>query len=177
MLRSIPMSEAVADELPVSLAPEGEDRWASFGRPLTEADVLLAQRAMCDGRPDTQHRLSPLVEATLTDVVHRLRASWLAGPALLWGDVHPIRQLARSQLEKCVTTTFARSFLQFSNLLAGFELLVLELEQHGVVSEQRVLRLEKALKEPRGRFADEDSVPHPDGALGDLPGGADGRGE
>ena len=137
---------------------------------LPEAGAELVHAAV-------EHRLDPFVQARLADVVHRLRASWLAGPALLWGDVHPIRKLAGTDLDQRVATALARGFLQFSQLLAGFEVLVLELKQGGVVSEKRILGIEQLLNESTCRFVDEGRIPYPDCTLSDLPGGTYGRGE
>lgn len=39
------------------------------------------------------------VIARLTEAVHRLRASWLAGPALLWSDIYSIDKCAGGYLE------------------------------------------------------------------------------
>ena len=93
-----------------------------------------------------EHHLSAVVEARLAEVVGRLRASWLAGPALLWGDVHSIREVARDEFDKRVAATLAGGLFQFSKLLAGFEVLLLQLQERGVVREQTLLGLEQLLQ-------------------------------
>lgn len=120
-----------------------------------------------------KHRLSPVVEALLTNVVGRLRASWLAGPALLWADVHPIRQVAASDVDQRVATLLADGFFQFSQFLAGFEMLVLQLQEQGVVREQALLSLEQLLEERRRTFVDQRTVPHRTDSLGDVPRSSD----
>lgn len=118
---------------------------------------VLASRAFKSdsAEPASEHRFDPLVEARLTEVVQRLRASWLAGPALLWGDVHAIREMPISNVDKRVATTLASGFLQFSQFLAGFEVLTLELKKSGVVSEQSLLCMEQLLHDGRCFFTDE----------------------
>lgn len=107
----------------------------------------------------TEHRLDPLVEARLTEVVKRLRAAWLAGPALLWGDVHPIQEIARTDFEQRVAATLSDGFFQFSQFLAGFEVLVLHLEHRGVVSEQSLLGLQQLIVDARHSFGNQIEVP------------------
>lgn len=104
---------------------------ASLGR--TVAELALAP----------EHGFDPLVEAKLAQVVQRLRAAWLAGPALLWDDIHPIHKVARSELEKRIAGTLAGGFAQFSQLLCGFEVLLLQLQQLRVVREQTLLGIEQ----------------------------------
>lgn len=120
-----------------------------------------------------QHRFDPLVEARLANVVHRLRSSWIAGPAEMWADVHSIRELPLSQFEKRVATTLASGFFQFSQFLAGFEMLALQLQESGIVSEQSLLGLEQLLQQGGGFFVDECCVPDRAQPLGDIPCGGD----
>lgn len=145
-------------------------------------DLTLAARAyqpIGDTHEEcaSEHGFDPFVEARLTDVVHRLRRSWLAGPALLWGDVHPIRELARGDLEKRVATALASGFFQFSQFLAGFEVLALELQKSGVVSEKSLLGLEKLLQKGGGPFVDEGRVAQSAHSLGDVSRGGDRGGD
>jgi len=121
-----------------------------------------------------QRHLSPIVEARLAEVVHRLRSDWLFGCARKWGDVCAIREVAGSDLDKHVATTLARGFFQFSQFLAGFEVLVLELKHSGVVSEQCLLSLEQLIVESRNPFRDQVEVPDPEQRLADVLGGAEG---
>lgn len=100
------------------------------------------------GQPEeltVEHHLDPLVQARLAEVVHRLRRAWIDGPALQWGLIYPIRELARADFDKRIAGALVQGFFQFSQFLAGFEVLVLELEHRGVVREQSVLGLEKLL--------------------------------
>ena len=110
--------------------------------------------------PVLERRLDPLVEARLAEVVQRLRASWLAGPALLWGEIYPIRDVARDEFDKRVATTLVTGFFQFSQFLAGFEVLVLHLEHRGVVSEQSLLGLQKLIVDPSNPLGNQIEVPH-----------------
>ena len=112
-----------------------------------------------DGAESTdEYRLDPLIEARLTEIVQRLRRTWIYGPAGLWTDIHAVREASVADIDKRVTTTLARGFLQFSQFLAGFEVLVLELEKSGVVSEQSLLGLEQFLHDRGCFFADESAV-------------------
>lgn len=136
-------------------------------------DLRAADAARPDLAPDVevsivQCNLSPVVEARLTQVVQRLRGSWLAGPALLWGDVHSIREVAGGEFDERVTTTLASGFFQFSQFLAGFEMLVLELQKSGVVSEKSLLGLEQLLQQGRGLFVDEGGIAGCTQSLGDI---------
>lgn len=115
-----------------------------------------------------EHGFDSLVEARLTDVVQRLRRSWLVGPALLWDEIHPIRELAGSELEKRIATTLAGGFFQFSQFLAGFEVLALELQERGVVREQSLLGLEQLLQKGGSPFVDEGGVAQSAHSLGDI---------
>lgn len=133
-------------------------------------EFQLASRAFETGslEPVLEHRLDPFVEARLADVVQRLRAAWLAGPALLWGDIYPIREAAVAKIDKRVATTLARGFFQFSQFLAGFEVLALELKKSGIVREQSLLSLEKLLHESGCFFVDESLVAGGGEAFGDV---------
>jgi hypothetical protein len=124
-----------------------------------------------------EHSLDPLVKALLTNVVRRLRGSWLTGPALLWGDIHPVRKVVTGEFDKRIATTLVQGFAQFSEFLAGFEMLVLELEQRGVVTEQRILGLEKRIVEGGCLFCDEFEVSDAKQCFSDVFGRADGAGD
>lgn len=115
-----------------------------------------------------KHGLDPLVEARLADVVQRLRACWIAGPAGLWADVHSIREMSAGEFDKRVTTTLASGFFQFSQFLAGFEVIVLELQKSGVVSEKTLLGLEQLLQKGGGFFVDEVRVASCAQSLGNV---------
>lgn len=79
--------------------------------------------------------------------MQRLRVAWLAGPAQLWGDIHPIRMEARGEGEQRIAVALCQGFFQFSQLLAGLEVLLLESQQLGVVREEAVLGLEQLVVE------------------------------
>lgn len=123
--------------------------------------------------PEVEHHLSPIVEARLTEVVTQLRSAWLAGPALLWECIHPIHEVARSDFERRVAATLAGGFFQFSQFLAGYEVLALQLKERGVVSEQTLLGLEKLLQKSRGSLADEGRVAQGAHSFGDVSRGSD----
>lgn len=95
------------------------------------------------GGPEIHDGSDPAVEARLAEVVLRLRAAWRAGPALLWGDLFPLREVAGSQFEKLVTIALVESFLEYSQLLCGLEVLLLKRQHLGVVSEQSLLSLQQ----------------------------------
>lgn len=142
---------------------------------LNSVPALRAEQAIDPtvGAPDlsaNEHHLDPLVEALLTNVVRRLRASWLAGPALLWGDIHPVRKVVTGEFDQRIAATLVDGFAQFSELLAGFEMLVLELQERGVVTEQRLLGLEKRIVKRGHFFGDEVEVSDAGQGLGDVPG-------
>lgn len=94
-----------------------------------------------------EHRLDPLIEARLADVVRRLRATWINHISGFWGDIHPIHKDAVSNIDQRVATALRQGFFQFSQLLCGLELLLLQSKQLGVVTEQSVLSLEQLLVE------------------------------
>lgn len=94
-----------------------------------------------------QNGFDPLVEARLTDVVNRLRGAWLAHIAGIWGDIHTINVSASGDLEKRVATVLRQGFFHFSQLLCGLELLLLDRQKFGVVTEESVLGIEKLIVE------------------------------
>jgi hypothetical protein len=150
---------------------------------LRRLDLRLAHRATELGAAEgllksLQHDLAPLspvVEARLTDVVQRLRASWLAGPAGLWGDIHPICKLAGSDLDKRVATTLRQGFFQFSQLLCGLEVLLLKSKELGVVSEESLLGLEQLVVKSGDFRGDEIAVADREHRLPDVAGGLERR--
>lgn len=121
-----------------------------------------------------EHHLSPLIEAPLADVMKSLRAAWLRGPALCWGDVHPIRELARSDLDKRVAFLLIQGFLKCSNFFSILELFVRELDEHGLVSEQRLLGLEQLVCNFKYGVGHEFEVAYAQCGFCDVFGGIDG---
>ena len=101
-----------------------------------------------------ENNLSPAVEARLTDVMQRLRAAWIAGPALIWSDIHPINEMPLREFEKRVATTLRQGFFEFSQFLSGFEVLLLQAHQLRVVREEAVLGLEQLLVDLTHRNGD-----------------------
>lgn len=87
--------------------------------------------------------LSRPVEALLTDVVIRLRESWVAGPAKCWGGIHPISELAVTDGDKRVAAALCEGFFQFSQFLCGLEFLLLQRVQGTAEFEQTLLGVEK----------------------------------
>ncbi len=119
------------------------------GPALASAEVDLADRAVQEDGAEHfflhENALDSLVEAGLTNVVLRLRQSWIAGPAGLWGDIHPIHEDARGEFEQGVATALRERFFQFSQFLAGLEVVLLERQQLRVVAKQPLLGAERAL--------------------------------
>lgn len=144
--------------------------------PANRAAETLHKEAIELDNSLVKHRLDSLVEAGLADVVKRLRASWIAGPALLWGDVHPIREVSRGEFDQRVAATLVDGFLNFSQFLAGFEVLILELEKRGVVTEQSLLGLEKRVVHGGNFFGHKVEVPNAAECFGDVSGDANGCG-
>lgn len=101
----------------------------------------------CSGFESNQNDSLALVETPLADVVLRLRASWIAGPAQMWGEVCPraIDEYAGTELEKRALATLGEGFSRFSQFLAGFEYFVLQGKELGIVGEEAVLGLEYLL--------------------------------
>lgn len=114
------------------------------------------------------------VEARLTEVSARLRSAWLSGPALLWGDIHPISECARNDLEKRIAMALREGFFNFSQLLCGFEVLLLQIHETGVVSEKTLLGIEKLFVHRDDHAIEHVCVPDRDGALTDVDGCLDG---
>ena len=85
----------------------------------------------------------PLVEAHLTHVVHRLRGDWVANIAVHWTDVCAVNEIAVGDLEKRITTLLRESFFKYSQLLAGFEILILQIRHFHLVREQTLLGLQQ----------------------------------
>lgn len=121
-----------------------------------------------------EHHLSPLVEAALADVMKSLRAGWLRGPAICWGDVHPIRELARSDLDKRVAFLLIQGFLKCLNFFSILELFARELDEHGLVSEERLLGLEQLVCDFKYGVGHKFEVAYAQCGFGDVPGGVDG---
>jgi hypothetical protein len=76
-----------------------------------------------------QHGLSAVVKARLAEVVQGLRADWLAGPALRWEQIHPIHEMACTDIDKRVSAALRDAFFGFSQFLCGLEVLLLEIEE------------------------------------------------
>ena len=107
------------------------------------------------GVVELEHHFSPVVQARLTHVVGALRGAWLAGPAQLWGQIHPIREAAGTELDQRVAVALRQNFFCFGQFLCGVEQLLLQAEKLGVVSEQSVLGLEKLCVHTGHLFSDQ----------------------
>ncbi|QMT65803.1 hypothetical protein [Xylella fastidiosa] len=106
-----------------------------------------------------QNGLAPaLVEALLTNVMHRFRRSWLDGPARLWGDIHPIHELAGSDLHKRIALLLSNAHFDFAQFLCGIEMLALKLEVGDALVAQRLLSCEKHGAELRGSLLDLEGI-------------------
>lgn len=108
------------------------------------------------------------VQARLTDVVLGLRESWCAGPALAWVDIYTVDEEARSDLEKRITLALRESFFNFSQFLCGFEILLLQFHETGVVNEQTLLGIEKLFVHRDDHAAKHVCVSDGDGALANI---------
>ncbi len=92
-----------------------------------------------------KHCFDPLAEASLANVVLRLRRGWIESCAPLWGEIHPKDKNVGGELEKHIATLLREGFSTFSQFLAGFELLIKNLHELALVSDQTVLGIEKLL--------------------------------
>lgn len=121
------------------------------------------------------HNLSPFVETSLAYVVGILHNSWLDGPAKTWGAVRSVRPLAVTSLDKRVSSTIREGFACFSQLILNLKQLLLESRELGVVSEERILGLEKLVGNSGALYSDE--IPVTDGkrASSHIPSGLNGR--
>lgn len=113
-----------------------------------------------------QNSLDALVEAKLAYVVYRLRQDWIAHMAGFWGDIQPICKVANRELDKRVATALSEGFFHFSQLLCGFEVLLLKNKELGLVSEQSVLGLEQLVVHLRDNRRDLVEIADPDSSLG-----------
>lgn len=144
-------------------------------RALLDNGVALAHGADGGVLPDLEHALvSPHIQARLAQVVRRLRGSWLAGPALLWHDIHPIGEDAATEVDERIARALVDGFFEFSQFLAGFEVLLLELEHFGVVSEECLLGVEQHIVQRSGLLSDRGGVSDADKRPGHVDGSADG---
>jgi len=117
--------------------------------------VAAQARPVAEVERGLEHHLSPDVETALTNVVHSLRACWLRGMAFLWGQIHPIRKIAATHVDQRVALALIQGFSNFSEFLAAFEMLVLELEQGRPLTEQRILCVEQFVVQRGDFFGDE----------------------
>lgn len=121
------------------------------GRAASVENAGLASNAVPEGslervcwRETKSYRATrSAVEAELTEVALGLRRAWLAGPALTWKNIQPIHERAGNDFEKRVALALREGFFQFSQLLAGLEVLLLQLRDLGVVREETLLDIEE----------------------------------
>jgi len=133
----------------------------------------LAGRAHQSGRLsgilESQNTLYPnAVETLLTDVVQGLRQDWLATSAKRWGQIYPISELANPGLEKHIATFLSELFCSYSQLIAGLEMYLLEVQKGGVMREQALLSLQQLVIHPRDLASYQDGVAHRQRIAADL---------
>lgn len=87
------------------------------------------------------------IPTDLAEMVLMLRDFWIALPASI--GVHHVCESAVSDIDKRIAVLLRDGFFEFSQFLCGLEVVVLELQQHGVVSEQALLSSEKLLVDLR----------------------------
>jgi hypothetical protein len=126
------------------------------------------------GGGKSEHHLSPFVEASLAYVVGILHNAWLDGPAKTWGAVHSVRPLAVTCLDKRVSATIREGFVCFSQLILNLKQLLLENRELGVVSEERILCLEKLVGNSGTLFGDESPITDGNSTASHVPCGIDG---
>ncbi|KVE33148.1 hypothetical protein WS68_13680 [Burkholderia sp. TSV86] len=85
------------------------------------------------------------VIANLTCEMLGLRGDWLRSSALRWDRIQAIGENAVTESDKLIASAFREGFVRVSQFLCGLEVLALELQELGVVSEEAVLRFEELL--------------------------------
>lgn len=115
------------------------------------------------------------VVAGLAKVVVGLRAPWIAGPSLLWCQIRSIDDDAFTEIEKLIAGLLRKGIFELSQLLCGFEVLALQLQQHDVVREQALLGSQQLFVDLRNCSSRLVEVAHTQGRssefLGALEGG------
>lgn len=144
---------------------------------LVDDHTSAARSTDAPAASESQDGFEPVsVEADLAEVVQNLRSAWVAHMAGYWGDIHPIDKKAGNELEQRVATALCDGFFHFSQLLCGFEVLLLQGKHLSVVSEKSILGLEQLVVELRNDRADLVEISKANGRLGKLLCHADGRG-
>ncbi|CAG2129254.1 hypothetical protein LMG26411_00145 [Cupriavidus numazuensis] len=115
-----------------------------------------------------------LVEAGLADVVLGLRRDWITGLGKYWSGICAIDMAAGTELEKRIATALRYGFFHYAQLLCGLEVLLLQLEELGVVREQTVLGLEELFVHPTDDVRELVCIAESNGGLPDVLGDADG---
>lgn len=153
----------------------------SFSAPIEKRPVHLASGALPVG--DASHSISALqdrlslswpIEALLADVVIRLRSSWVAGPAKCWAGIHPISELASTELDKRVATALCEGFSQFSQFLCGFEVLMLQRVNGSREFEETLLGIEQLFVHGPNYFHRLGLVPDGQSSFAEVNGAVDG---
>lgn len=129
------------DEREAANGPSTENVLARGAKPGGHGSTVIGAGGSLEHGP----YFSGAVEARLADVVHGLRADFVVGPAFHWEAICLVCELAGSELDKRVTTALRQGFLQFSQLLCGLEVLLLQSQQFRVVREETLLGIEKLL--------------------------------
>lgn len=143
-------SHFAAGAVPVRTAPSGAE-------PALEDDL----------------RLSWAIKALLTDVVIRLRESWIAGPAKCWGGIYPISELASTELDKRVAAAVCEGFSNFSQFLCGLEVLMLQRVDGSAEFEQTLLGIEQLFVHGPNYFHRLGFVSDGQGSLAEVDGAID----
>lgn len=157
------------------------DTTANLGGDQVSKHPGLARGALQSGRLsgvlEAQNNLFPnAVETLLTDVVKGLRADWLATSALRWGQIYPISELANPGLEKHIACFLSELFCSYSQLIAGLEMYLLEVQKGGVMREQALLSLQQLVIHPRDLASYQDGVAYRQRVAADINRGLDARG-
>lgn len=123
-------------------------RNVSTDQKLLSATVAYAVEVSAKTRGGLENASSAITVPTdLTEMVLRLRDLWIALPASL--DVAAVCERAVSDVDKRVAVLLRDGFFEFSQFLCGLEILALQLQEHGVVSEQTLLGCQQLLVDLR----------------------------
>lgn len=152
---------------------------SSLRRGVGDGGPSSANRAPKPAAPERlQHdlALSGPVEADLTKVVLAMRHAWVGGYGGFWRRIYPISDKATTDADKRVISALRDGFFNFSQLLCGLEILLLQSGKLGSVDEETLLGIEQLfvhLRDYRGKPL---GIPDADGGASDFEGGRDGAG-
>lgn len=92
---------------------------------------------------EPQNHFSPEIKARLAQIVDRLVVDGFGALAFGLDSIEAVNQLAATDLEQRVTASFCQSLFGLAKIINHLGHLMLQLEQVGVMSEQRILSLEQ----------------------------------